>query len=816
MLKFNLLIAIRNLRKNSFYTLVNLFGLTTGITTCLVILLFVQSELSYDKFNLNADRIFRVDWEIFLGKNYFHNAAVTPPMAEIMVRDYPEIEVATRLKYAGSFQFKRQDVNTPERRVVYADNDLFKIFTLPFISGNPNNALAEPNTMVITKACADQFFPNEDALGKTLIQDNKVSYKITGIIEDIPETSHFHYRMFLSMEGLPESKNGNWIGGPYNTYLLLRDGSDSQSLEAKFPAMIEKYITPQASAVFGPTFIEDFKTGGNKLLLHLRPLLNIHLHSNLRNELEANSDIDYIYLFSAIAFFILVIACINFMNLATARSSKRAREVGIRKVLGSTRSSLALQFLAESTILSILSFILALTFTSLLLPSFNILTGTHVTIPWNTIGWGIALLVGALLVGLIAGSYPAFILSSFQPAKVLKGKLSIGQNSLSLRSSLVIFQFFISTFLIIGTFALNEQMNFVQSKKLGFSNEQVILLHDVKNAGQQLLVLRDEILKNSFIINGTISSFFPGPGFARSTPLMWKSGSAPSSDNSLNAEKWKVDYDYIPTMEMEIISGRNFSRDFPSDSSAVILNETAIRKFGFQGNPIGEKISLSHDNPDGSQDKSKVETWTIIGVVKDFNYESLRETVAPLGLFFSTSSRGFLGFRYKSDDTQQVIESLQKNWKAIAPGEQFNYSFLDEDFQRLYTSEKKLGNLFTLFSGLAIVIACLGLFALTAFSAEQRTKEVGIRKVMGASARNIVLLLSSEFYRLILYGFILATPLAWYSIYKYLEQYAYKTQINPLIYPGALILAFLLASLTIGYQSLKVAKANPIDSLRSE
>jgi putative ABC transport system permease protein len=816
MLKNYFIIAIRNLIKYRFYSIINIFGLMVGIASCMVILLFVNFEVSYDTYNKNADRIYRVDWELYLNGNHTYKAAVTPPMAEVLVRDYPEVEAATRFRNMGAFHFKREVENTVEWRVVYADNDLFNIFTIPFIAGDPATALKDPYSMVISEKCVAKFFPGEDALGKTLIKDNKDLYKITGIIRDIPENSHFHYWMFLSMEGLEESKNNNWIGGPYNTYVLLRKGADPKVLEAKLPGMLEKYLLPHAASVLGRTFMKDFETGGNTLTLHLRPLLDIHLHSDLQNELEGNGDIAYVYLFTAIALFILIIACINFMNLATARSATRAREVGIRKVMGSDRWRLILQFLAESVILSLLSFLLAVALTEYMLGIFNNFTNLSIRIPWNNPAFYLLLVLGAVVVGIFAGIYPALVLSGFNSAKVLRGKLSAGQHSLFLRSALVVFQFFISIFLIIVTMAIYQQLNFIQQKKLGFTKENVIIMRDVYNKNDQLPAIRDEVLKQNDIINGTISAYFPGPGSARKTPLIWKYGSDPTPENSVNAETWMVDYDYVPTLGMEIVSGRNFSRDFPSDSSAIILNETAVRNFGYTEDPVGQKISLHIDNPDGSQNLNRQETRTIIGVVKDFNFESLRENIGPLALLFATDKRNFMAFRFSAGKTDHVIENLKNIWTTMAPGEPFNYSFLDQDFARTYTTEQKLGNLFTVFSGLAIIIACLGLFALTAFTTEQRTKEIGIRKVMGASIQNIILLLSRDFSRLILIAFILAIPMAWYGIYWYFQQYAYKTTIGPFVYLAAGFLAFVLAYFTMIYQSLKAASDNPVNSLRSE
>lgn len=814
MLRNYLTTAFRNFYKFRFYTIINVVGLTIGITACLVILLFVRFELSYDKFNDNADRIVRVDWDLQMQGVRTCRAAVTPPMAEVLVHDFPEVEAATRFRDFGSFQFKRDIENTVEWRVVYADNDLFKIFTIPFIEGDPTTALKEPYSMVITEKCAAQFFPNESALGKTLMKDNKVLYKITGVVKDLPENSHFHFRMFLSMEGLEESKNGNWIGGPYNTYLLLRPGADYKVLEAKLPTMVEKYLIPNAEAVLGASFMHDFKSSGSALRLRLKPLTDIHLRSNLRNELEGNSDINYVYLFAAIAIFILIIASINFMNLTTARSARRAREVGIRKVMGSGRLRLAIQFIGESTLLSIISFLLALGLTELVLPGFNAMTALNLEVPFDDFRLVFLLAGAAVAIGVLSGIYPGVVLSSFHPVRVLKGELTSYRPAF-LRSGLVVFQFAISIFLIIATFALYQQMSFMKNKKLGFNKEQVILLHNVKNIVDRLPVIKEEMTKTNLISSGTISAFFPGPGSARQAPLMWKYGSQPLPENSINAEKWMVDFDYVTTLGIEIITGRNFSRDFPSDSSGVILNEAAVERFGFSTNPIGQKITLFHENADGSQDKNKLETWEIIGVAKNFNFESLRESVAPLGLFFERSN-GSLAFRYETKNTQELITSLETKWKALAPGEPFHYSFLDQNFQSMYATEAKVGNLFATFSGLAVLIACLGLFALTSYTAEERTKEIGIRKVMGASFQNIVMLFSRDFGKLVLLGFLCAAPLAGYGVNWYLQDYAYKTQISWMIFAGAGLMTFLLAMLTIGYQTIQSANSNPVESLRSE
>jgi len=454
--------------------------------------------------------------------------------------------------------------------------------------------------------------------------------------------------------------------------------------------------------------------------------------------------------------------------------------------------------------------------TEVLLQGFNSFIELSLTIPWDQFSFYPAILAVALVTGFCAGFYPALILSGYRPSIVLKGVPAKTKDSFFLRKSLVVFQFFISVFMIIVTVALYQQMSYIQNKKLGFKKENVIILRDVYNAAEVLPAIRDAVIQNHAIDNGTITSYLPGPNAARKTPLIWKYGSDPTPENSVNAETWTVDERYIPTLKMEMVVGRNFSTDFPSDSSAIILNETAVRHFGFSDDPIGQRISMLKDNEDGSQNWNNQETRTLVGVVKDFNFESLHQPIGPLALLYGKDSRNFLIFRYETAQTEEVIGYIENTWKKMAPGEPFNYSFLDEGFKQLYAKETKLEKLFTMFTGLAIFIACLGLFAMTAFTTQQRTKEIGIRKTMGASASNIVLLLSKEFSRLLIIAFVFAAPFAWFGIQWYLQQYAYRTHISPLLFVGAGSMIFLLATLTILYQTLKAANANPVQSLRSE
>jgi len=805
--------AIRNLNKHKFYTFINIFGLTVGITACLVIMLFVRFELSYDRQNVNADRIYRIDREVQFGLNHDRQAATHAAMAEALVREFPEVELAARLRFDGSKKFKKDVESLVEWRIIWADNDFLRIFTIPFVEGDAENALKEPNTMVVSEEFAKRMFPDESPLNKMLIMDEKTAYKITGVFKDFPEASHIHYRVLLSMAGLEEAKQDEWLGGPFINYILLRKGADPKALEEKFPLLVTKYVTPQAAQSFGNDFVEKFFAEGNILRYTLRPLLDIHLYSQLDNELEGNGDITYVYLLSTIALFILVIAGINFMNLATARSSTRAREVGIRKVMGSTRKGLVLQFLAESIILSFISFLLAISLTSYVLPIFNTLANKKLAVPWNNELLMLALIPIAILIGVMAGAYPAFVLSAFKPIEVLKGKLTKGTKAAYVRMGLVVFQFSISIFLIIATITVYKQLNHIQHRKLGFNKDQVLVIRDVFDIGDRLPAVKTELEKNRFIKSGTISSYFPGPNSARQTPLVWLKGTTDMLYGSFNFEKWLVDYDYIPTLGMEIKQGRNFSREFPSDSSGVILNETAIRNLGIGDDPIGKQICVQKAGPAVSQDD--YETWTIVGVVGDFNFNSFKEDIAPLGLFFGQSN-GFISFRIESANIKQAIASIEATWKKMLPGQPFNYGFLDETFARLYDFEQRLGKLFGIFSGLAIIIACLGLFALTAFIAEKRTKEIGIRKVMGASINNILILLSAQFSKLILLAFFITAPMAVYGVHWWLRQYAYRVDIGVMIYLSAGLTALLLGTLTMGFQTFKAANANPVNSLRSE
>lgn len=819
MLRNYLLIAIRSLTKHRFYSLINVIGLATGIAACLVIMLFIQSETGYDRHFKNSERIYRVNGEIKFGGNHYKLAVTSAPFADAAVHTFPEIETAVRFRSRGSYLVKRleTDENIKENDVIWTDSTFFKVFSIPLLEGDPAKTLTEPGAIAISKKMADKYFPQGNALGQPMILDNRFNVKVTAVFQDIPANSHFHFDILIAMAGLDEAQQGNFLSNNFNTYFLLRPGADTKALEAKFPSFIEQHIGPQASSVLGNDFtIEKFEAGGNLWRYTLMPVTDIHLHSDLTAELGPNGDITYVYLFAAIALFILTIACINFMNLSTARSANRAKEVGVRKVMGSLRSHLVRQFLLESVLVSIGAFAFALVFAWVFIPVFNSISQKELSLPLHEPLFYGMLAAGSVAIGVLAGLYPSFFLSAFKPASVLKGNVALGMRSGWIRSSLVIFQFVISIFLVIATITVNRQLNYIQNKKIGFRKDQVLLVKDAYALEKNLQAFKDDVLKNNFIKSGSISGYIPVSGGWRSDNTYWPQGVDPDENNMVGLQTWDVDYDYVKTMGMKIIEGRDFSADFLSDSSGVIVNQAALRHFNYETDPIGKKISTFDKNlPDGSPDRNSLRSWTIIGVVEDFHFESLKQNISPLALML-VKNNGTVIFRFEAANSQDVISTVEKTWKALAPGQPFQYSFLDEDFGRMYMTEQRLGKTFAVFASLAIIIACLGLFALTSFTAEQRTKEIGIRKVLGASVSSIVVLLSKEFGKLILIAFVLAAPLAWYAINWWLKSYTYKVEIGILVYALSGLFAFGVAWITMSYQSIRAARNNPVTSLRSE
>lgn len=635
--------AIRSFWKTKTISLINVLGLSLGIAICIIIALFLFNELSYDKHHAHAGRIYRIKSEIIFGGNNFNMIQCPAPMAEALPLEFPEVEAAVHFRQQGSFLVKRLDENIRENNVIYAGKDFFKIFTVPVLEGNPEDALEEPNTMAISKKTADKFFPNESAVGKSLTLDNKTDYKITAVYEDMPENSHFHFDLILATAGLEEAQSTFWLSNNFPTYILLHEGADPSAVDEKLKQLIQTHVAPALSQVLGDDFtMENFQSSGNKIAYSLQPMLDIHLQSNLQGEFEPNFSISYIYMFSAVAVFILLIACINFMNLSTARSSSRAKEVGVRKALGSGKSDLMWQFLCETFLMSLFSFVIALLLASLLLPFFNDLAGRKLEFPITNGLFYLSLLGGALLVGLLAGIYPSFFLSAFEPIKVLKGNLTGGMKSGSVRSTLVVFQFAVSIILIIATVSVFSQLNYIQKKELGFNKNQVIMVEDIYALGDQAQSFKDEIMQSSMVDVGTFSGFLPVSGTWRSDNPWWVEGRDPKQqENLVSIQNWSVDFDYVNALGMKIITGRDFSSDYPSDSNAVILNETALKNFNLEEDPIGQRIVTFSGNPSEGFDQNDLEYKTIVGIVENFHFESLKENISAVMIFPSKRPQGF-------------------------------------------------------------------------------------------------------------------------------------------------------------------------------
>lgn len=808
--------ALRQLSKGRLYTFINTAGLSIGIAACLLIVLYVQNELSYEKWNDKADRIYRVHTEIKFGPNHVMLANGPAPVASALQQEYPEIEATCRLYNNGQYLVRpeHETVNQRESNVAWADSTFFKVFSVPVIAGNADKALTEANSFAISRKMAEKYFPNGEALGKIMTLDNNRTGKVTAVFENIPSTTHFHFDIVIGMVGdWPIAKRAlsqDFLTGEWATYLLLKEGASGQELEAKLPVFVEKYMGKAMGAALGTNFkMEAFVRDGNKYEATLMPLRDIHLHSDLVGEFEPNGNITYVYMFGTIALLILVIACVNFMNLSTARSGKRAKEVGVRKVMGSLRIHLVRLFLTESILISVIAFAVALLFSWLMLPLFNELASKELSIPLNSLP---VLLVASLLVGVAAGIYPAFFLSSFRPATMLKGS-SPSDKSL-LRNGMVVFQFTISILLIVGTITVNRQLGYIQSKRVGFDRSQIIIVKDGYALRPNPESFKTEALKISSIERGTMSGHVPidNHEFYRNTNATWREGQEPSPENMVNLQWWKVDEDYIPTYGMNLIEGRNFSKTSAANSEGIIINQAAAKILNFDGSPIGRKIS-SFTGDDTT--KEEIGTYTIIGVVEDFNYATLRVNVGPLALVYGKSD-GHFSFKFQGNQAKETIDALEQTWKKIGPTEPFSYSFLDEEFGKVYVAEQRLGNIFEVFSTLAIIIASIGLFALTAFTAEQRTKEIGIRKVLGASVGGIVMLLSREFGKLIVIAFVVAAPVAWFGVDWWLQGYAFKTNIGVGVYVLAGVIIAAIAIVTMSFQSIKAALANPVKSLRSE
>ncbi|UCC80450.1 MAG: ABC transporter permease [Candidatus Zixiibacteriota bacterium] len=802
MFKNFLFISFRNLTRNKTYSLINIAGLAVGIACCLMIMLWVQNEFSYDRFHENADRIYRLCIDGQIGGRTTRTPASNAPAGPAMVRDFPEVINSARIDVMPTIPVKYQDKIFFEENILWADNSLFDIFTFPLVSRGEEHPLERPYTAVITRDMAKRYFGEDDPLGKTMRLNNERDFTVTGVVENVPANSHIKFDMLCSFETrYTENRElmDEWIYFSYVTYLLLKENGDFKNLESKFPSFVDNHMGERLAA---------FGIGMNYFL---QPLTSIHLYSDLEyDDFESAGNITYVYLFSGIALFILLIACFNFINLTTARASARAREVGLRKTLGAHKSKLILQFLCESIIFSVISILLAILILEMALPLINSIADVELSLASIAIpSFILALLLIAVGVGVLAGCYPAFILSAFRPVHVLKGNLSTGTSGSGLRSALVICQFVISITLIAGTFIIYKQINYMKNKKLGFDKEQLLVLPALDESLQRSsMLIRDKLSAIPGVQKIAFGSKSPGSG--TSSSIIIPEGYA--DDQGIMMYQIYAGYDYIPTLEIEIVQGRNFSADIKSDvSDAVIINETAAKLLGWE-NPIGKTLT----SPDMDTDKSEWETKKIVGVVRDFHVEPLHKEIGPVFIINANEDLSLAILRLSTNDISSTVAQIRNKWGEIAPDQPLNFYFVDDEYDKMYRAEERMGKLAFYFSILAIFIGCMGLFGMSSYAAERRTKEIGIRKVLGATVPGILRLLSKEVLVLIAIACVIAWPISFYALNRWLQNFAYRISLDIYIFIFAGFFALAIAMLTISFQSIRAALANPVKSLKYE
>jgi len=800
MLKNYLKIAFRSLKRHKGYSFINISGLAIGMAVCMLISIWILNELSYDRFHEKADRICRITIDLELGSTLHAPVSLTAagPALEF---DFPEVITAARIDRPNRVSVKYEDRLFQEADVSYAENAIFDIFTFPFVSGDPKTALEAPYSVVVTESMARKYFGDEDPLGKILRFNNEKDFSVTGVVEDVPPNSHFRFNMLRSFQTLiaeGDVRDDMWFDLRFYTYLLLDAHVDAKKLEQKLPGFADKYLG------------KALKASGGSIQMHLQPLKSIHLYSDFERDISTNSDIATVYLFSGIALFVLLIAGINFINLSTARSATRAQEVGMRKTLGAVRNRLIGQFLGESLINSLIAMALAIMLIQLSLPLFNSVIGSELALNIVQTPWLISGFLGlAVIVGMFAGSYPAFFLSSYNPVQVLKGHRKAGGVNSRLRRILVIFQFAISIGLIAGTIVVYKQIVFMKNKELGFDKEQVVIIPQMtENLRKSYRSIRTELLSLPGVIDVGASDLVPSRGHLIA-PFLPEGF---PDDQRMTMDYMDVDDHYIPMMGMEVVAGRNFSEDFATDpEESVIINETAAKKIGWD-NAVGKRF-VFRPPPDSGGEVFYV---SVIGVVKDFHLHSLRQRIDPLIIFFDYDSLLTLSIRIASDNIPHTVGLLEKKWKELDPNRPFNFLFLDDSFDSLYRKEERLKNITFYFSFLAVFIGCLGLFGMASFTAEQRTKEIGIRKVLGASVPRIVCLLAKEFVLLVVVANLIAIPVAYFAMNRWLQSFAYRMAIHPLVFVLSTALSLSIALITVSYQAVQAALSNPADSLRYE
>jgi len=775
--------AFRNIRRHKGYAFININGLAIGMSCCILISLFILHQLSYDKYHEHAEQIYRLCSEIQMGKNITTLPISNAPVGPVLKNDYPEVLSAVRLKIRGRIPIKYKDRLFYEDRIFWADSSLFDVFTFPMIDGNPQDALSRAYTVVLTRTLAEKYFGDEEPVGKILKLNKQEDYTVTGIVEDVPANSHFTFNMLCSFETLYASERierDQWFNFNLYTYLLLPEDYDYRKLEAKFPALVDQYMG------------EEIKAMGGRIVYYLQPMTKIHLYSHMENEIAPTWDIRNVYVLSAVALFILFIACINFMNLSTARSSLRAKEVGMRKVVGARKSELTRQFMGESLIYSFLAMSISIILVFLVLPYFRSMAGIKLGFSINDAGWMVLGVLGLVFfVGLVAGSYPAVFLSSFHPARVLKGEIKAGSSHSRFRRILVVAQFVISITLIIGTGIIINQVHYMKKTDLGFDKEDTIVMpimdSEIRKSLDSIKVQLKEI---PGILSVGASSIVPG-GEPDTSPMVPEGYTL---EESFPMDRISVDADFFPTLGMEIVKGRNFSRDFSTDPDhAVIINETAAKAFGWE-EPLGKTIKRPTGSTPGTL---QWETRTVVGVVKDFHIRSLRQIVTPLYITNTPRYLNILSIKIRGFGQAETLDRIRDMWKIIDPGRPFDYFFLGDTFDSQYRYEEKLGNILTSFSVFAVFVACLGLFGMASFATERRKREIGIRKVLGASVSDVLFLLTKDFIKAVILANLIAWPLAYFIMRNWLQNFAYRTQIGIGVFLLTGLLSLFISLLTV-------------------
>ena len=801
--------TFRSMKKQKMYTSIKIGGFALGIAACLLISLYIRDELSYDKQYPDSDRIYRVVTVYHFNGISQKGVFFPAPFANALKDNFSEIESAGRINPvelfgAGSNEIRKTNdaQNTYEEGFVYADQQLFDIFKYPFIYGNPAHVLDEPYSMVISKRIADKYFPGENPVGKTFIlnSDAKRIYTINGVIADLPANEHLHYDFWLTLNesNFYNGEQTNWMASNYPTYVKIQPGTDIAALEKKLDLITLKY--------FAPALKENGNVYADKaqelMSFELQPVSHIHLRSNgIENDGLSDGDLRFIYIFAIIAICILIIASINFINLSTAKSINKAKEVGLRKTIGATRKNLIHFYLTDSILFSLISFGIGTMLAWLFLPLFNLLAGKSIVFPWAE-WWLVPMLIAAsIVVGIAAGIYPALFLSSFKPIQTLKGQITAGKK-ITPRNVMVVFQFAASIVLIIGTIIIYQQMNFILHKKVGFDKDQVLLLHGTNTLGDQIPALKEELLKLPEVKNVSVSGFIPVSGMRRNGNGFWNAGRK-TTDESAQGQMWTVDADYIKTMGIKIAEGRDFSKELSTDSKSIIINRTMAKKLGLT-DPIGKGVTNFSN-----------QVWTVIGVIEDFHFESFKENIDGLCMTLGNSPE-IISIKINGANMSGAVHSISRVWEYFSPSQPIRYSFLDANFSMMYSDIKRMGRILSAFASLAIIVACLGLFALSSSLIEKRTKEIGVRKVNGARISEVMFLLNQNFLIWVIIAFVIATPLAYYIMNQWLETFAYKTNINWQVFIITGLISTGIALLTVSWQSWRAATQNPVEALRYE